>query len=168
MAVRACDDLDGVVDGIVTEIDSCELDAFDLVGMHFPCGNQTMMLSGSAAIVASAAWQGPFSRGGDSLWHGVDVVSNLTSILSSQCSSSGRCTGLPVKFSSDWIRLAVKKNPGFDLDSITHDEFLIIFGASVQEYTSLIGTNDLDLSEFRNRGGKMLSFHGLVTHHSSA
>jgi feruloyl esterase len=73
-----------------------------------------------------------------------------------------------VKFSSDWIRLAVKKNPDFDLDSITHDEFLLIFGASVQEYTSLIGTNDLDLSEFRNCGGKMLSFHGLVTHHSSA
>ncbi|KAL3461488.1 Tannase/feruloyl esterase [Aspergillus heterothallicus] len=162
MAVRACDDLDGVVDGIVTEIDACSFDAFDLVGKHFPCGNQTVMLSESAAIVASAAWQGSFSMDGDNLWPGVDIVSNLTSPLSSQCSSSGNCTGMPVICSSEWIRLAIKKNPEFDLASVTQDEFMRIFNASVVEYTYIIGTNDPDLTEFRNHGGKILSFHGLA------
>ncbi|KAL2848087.1 tannase and feruloyl esterase-domain-containing protein [Aspergillus pseudoustus] len=146
MAARTCDDFDGVVDGIVTEIDSCNFNAFDMGGVHFPCGKSDRS----------------FSKDGNNLWPGVDIVSNLMSILSSQCSSSGKCIGLPVAFSADWIRLAVKKNPEFDLESVTQEEFMRIRGASVRDYVSIIGSDDPDLTEFRDRGGKMLSFHGLA------
>ncbi|KAL2871078.1 Tannase/feruloyl esterase [Aspergillus lucknowensis] len=162
MAVRACDALDGVLDGIVTEIDACEFDAFDLIGTHIPCGEETVLLSESSAIIASAAWHGSFSSDGVNLWPGVDVVSNLTSSWSSQCSSNGRCNGLPIQLSSDCIRLAVKKNPGFDLNSVSHDDFVQIFQDSVNEYKSIIGTDNSNLTGFRRRGGKMLTFHGFV------
>ncbi|KAL4779613.1 tannase and feruloyl esterase-domain-containing protein [Aspergillus varians] len=159
--VRRCDGLDGVRDGIVSNIDACNMNAFDLIGTHVPCGEKKAMLSESAAIVATAAWQGPVHRSGMHLWTGVDIVSNLTSDFSSQCSPSGTCTGLPVEYSSDWIRLAVRKNPSFDLDAVTYDEFTRIFHDSMKEYNSIVGMNGPDLSEFRRRGGKILAYHGL-------
>ncbi|KAL4929476.1 Tannase/feruloyl esterase [Aspergillus undulatus] len=162
-AIRQCDELDGVHDGIVSDMDACEFDAFDLVGSAVPCGEQTVPLSESAAVVATAAWQGPSTgKPGVSLWEGVDVVANLTDGFASQCSPDGRCTGLPVVYSSDWIRLAVRKDPSFDLNSITQREYTRIFYDSVKEYQSVIGSNDPDLSEFRQRGGKILTFHGLM------
>ncbi|KAL2826815.1 tannase and feruloyl esterase-domain-containing protein [Aspergillus cavernicola] len=149
MTVRYCDGMDGVGDGIVSNIDSCHFNTLGLIGMHVPCGNKTVRLSKSAAIMATAAWQGPFTRNGVHLWMGVDVVSNLTSIWSSQFSPDGTCTGLP-------------KEPNFDLESVTHDEYVRIFHESVKEYKSLIGTDNTDLSEFRQHGGKILTFHGLA------
>ncbi|KAL4922729.1 Tannase/feruloyl esterase [Aspergillus aurantiobrunneus] len=162
IAIRYCDGFDGVRDGIVSDIDACDIDAFRLVGLHVPCGDEVVPLSESAAIVATAAWHGPFTRDGAHLWTGVDVVSNLTSGFSSQCSPDGTCSGLPVIYSSDWIRLAVRKNPRFDLKTVTHDEYTRIFQDSVKEYKSMIGADDPDLSEFRQRGGKILTFHGLA------
>jgi feruloyl esterase len=58
--------------------------------------------------------------------------------------------------------LAVEKNARFDLKTVTHDMYVQIFNDSVMEYKSIIGTDDPDLSEFNKRGGKLLSFHGLV------
>ncbi|KAL4937188.1 hypothetical protein BDV06DRAFT_216069 [Aspergillus oleicola] len=161
-AVSQCDGLDGVHDGIVSDIDNCRINASDLVGTDVPCGEETVPLSESAAIVASAAWQGPSTPDGASLWAGVDFGANLTDGASSQCSPNGRCTGLPVLYSSDWIRLAVEKDPDFDTDSITKVDYAQIFWESVKEYDSIIGTYNPDLSEFRRRGGKILTFHGLA------
>ncbi|KAL5339315.1 Tannase/feruloyl esterase [Aspergillus crustosus] len=147
-AIHSCDDLDGVHDDIVSDIDACKFDAYDMIGMDILCGEQTVRLSEAAAIVATAAWQGPVFRNDKYLWTGVDIVSNLTS----SC-------GLPVRYSSDWIRLAVLKDPKADLHDMSHDGFVQIFSQSVQEYNSVIGTRNPNLTEFAHRGGKILSFH---------
>ncbi|KAL4911283.1 hypothetical protein BDW74DRAFT_184687 [Aspergillus multicolor] len=161
-AIQACDDLDGVHDGIVSDIDARGIDALDMVGEDVPCGEETVPLSTSAAIVANAAWRGPTTEDGVSLWVGVSAVSNLTNDFSSQCSPNGICSGLPVMYSSDWIRLAVEKDAMFDLKTMTLDTYVQIFNDSVEEYKSIIGTNNPDLSKFSQRGGKILSFHGLA------
>ncbi|KAL4950472.1 Tannase/feruloyl esterase [Aspergillus filifer] len=158
--VSQCDGLDGVLDGIVSNIDACHLNPFDLVGADVPCGEEIVPLSESAAIVATAAWDGPSTADGASLWEGVNIVANLTDGMSSQCSPTGRCTGLPVVYAADWIRLVVEKDPSFDLDAITKVEYAQIFQASIEEYDSIIGTADPDLTEFSRCGGKLLTFHG--------
>jgi hypothetical protein len=33
----------------------------------------------------------------------------------------------------------------------------------VQQYDSIVGTNDPDLSAFRDAGGKIVSYHGMVS-----
>ncbi|KAL4871605.1 hypothetical protein BDV12DRAFT_206294 [Aspergillus spectabilis] len=161
-AIRYCDDLDGVHDGIVSYIDACNFNAFDMIGMDVACGEKIVQLSESAAIVATAAWRGPVYKSDEHLWTGVDIASNLTSAWSSQCSSDGRCSGLPVLYSSDWIRIAVLKNPRADLHDMTHDDFVHIFNQSIEEYDSVIGTSNPNLTEFAQRGGKVLTFHGLA------
>ncbi|RDW93545.1 Carboxylic ester hydrolase [Aspergillus mulundensis] len=162
MAIESCDDLDGVHDGIVSDVDACDIDALAMVGADVPCGEETVPLSTSAAIVANAAWRGPTTKDGVNLSAGVSVVSNLTNDFSSQCSPNGICSGLPVIYSSDWIRLAIEKDARFDLKTMTLDMYVKIFNESVEEYKSIIGTDNPDLSKFSQRGGKILSFHGLV------
>ncbi|KAL4881254.1 Tannase/feruloyl esterase [Aspergillus karnatakaensis] len=162
MAIRDCDDLDGVRDGMVSDTDGCEFNAFDLVGVDVPCGETTVQLSESAAIVATTAWHGPVFEGDEDLWTGVNFDSNLTSVYSSRCSPDGKCSGLPVLYSSDWIRMAVLKNRKADLHNMTYDDFVHIFNQSVAEYDSIIGTNEHNLTDFAERGGKILTFHGLA------
>ncbi|KAI9375706.1 Tannase/feruloyl esterase [Aspergillus egyptiacus] len=162
VAIAFCDTLDAGEDGIVANIDACNFNPFHMVGVSIACGDEIIPVSRSAAIVAEAAWKGPVTEDGERLGPGVDVVASLTNFFSSQCSANGLCTGLPVLYSSDWIRVAVKKDPNFDLSSITQAEFMQIFNESVKEYKAIIGTDDPDLSAFRQRGGKILAFHGLA------
>lgn len=62
----------------------------------------------------------------------------------------------------------VEKNKTFDYNTISRRDFDRIFHASVVQYTSMLGTNDPDLSAFRDAGGKLMIFHGTVSPQISA
>jgi feruloyl esterase len=49
-----------------------------------------------------------------------------------------------------------------DVTTIDHKEITRLFYASVQEFNSVIGTDDPDLSGFRVAGGKMITWQGLA------
>ncbi|KAF4879761.1 putative feruloyl esterase [Colletotrichum siamense] len=55
----------------------------------------------------------------------------------------------------------VKKDPEFDVGNMTMGEFRDVFRQGVEEFTSAIGTSH-DLRRFRERGGKMLMWHGMA------
>jgi len=55
------------------------------------------------------------------------------------------------------------KNSNADVSNLTQEEFDYVWRASVQQYDSIIGTNDPDLSAFQKRGGKMITYHGTVS-----
>ena len=84
------------------------------------------------------------------------------SIAGTTCSSNGTCTRTSFELVEDWVKLFLLKNASADISNISHEEFDRIAHAAVQQYDSIIGTNDPDLSEFRSRGGKLISYHGLV------
>lgn len=164
-AINACDADDGVRDGIIAEPDSCQFDAYTAVGTSIHCKDtgSEIKISKAAAAVAEAAWTGAKTSDGRFLWYGVGHSANLTSFNSlagTQCFPNGTCIGKPVSLITDFIRLFVKKDPSYDISNITRHEYEGLFHAAVQEYTSIIGTNYPDLSEFRNSGGKMIAYHG--------
>lgn len=68
-AVKHCDPLDGIVDGIISDVDGCDFDPFSAVNTTFSCGatGNSMPLSRAAAITAQAAWSGPRTVSGDFL-----------------------------------------------------------------------------------------------------
>lgn len=84
------------------------------------------------------------------------------SIIPTTCDSNGTCTRSPFELAADWIRLFILKNSSATVSNLTHKEFDAIAHASVQLYESVLGTNDPDLSAFRDRGGKMITYHGTV------
>jgi feruloyl esterase len=68
----------------------------------------------------------------------------------------------PITLFQEWVRLFVLKSSTADTTHLSLQEYEKIFDAAAQEYDSVIGTADPDLSAFRRRGGKMITYHGLV------
>lgn len=174
-AISQCDVLDGVSDGIISDVDKCfaTFDPFGMVGQSTNC-SQTgglLTISAGAASVVKATWAGAMSADGKKLWHGCRPGADLTGALEpslghgtamTNC-TGGICTGIPEPLATSWFRLFLVKDPSFNVSSITQSEFEDFLRQGQQEYSSIFSTNNPDLSGFRDAGGKMVTFHGLVS-----
>ncbi|KFY37008.1 hypothetical protein V495_07458 [Pseudogymnoascus sp. VKM F-4514 (FW-929)] len=165
----ACDGLDGVVDGLVSNIEACDFDPFTLVGTVFNCSTTgtNITVSKIAAEVANSTWAGPRTADGRFLWYGPNIGADLSGALTGQglaattCSANGTCVGAPNPLGTQWITLFIEKNPDFNLASMTHAQFDEILHAGWQQYHSVVDTDDADLWAFKAAGGKMMTYHGL-------
>lgn len=174
-ALSVCDGLDGLVDGYMARPDLCHFDPMTMVGLPSNCSVEgaPSTISKTAAIVAEAVWTGARDTKDKSLWFGAGPAANLTtayvSVALTACSPNGTCTGTPLELFVDWLRLFIAKDADFELKTMTRRDFEDAFHSSVDEYSNIIGTNSPDLSKFRQAGGKILTYHGLVrTRHLAA
>lgn len=176
--IAACDPLDGVTDGLISDPAACSFDPFSMVGMLVNCtatGGE-VTISRASAEITKLTWTGPQKSNGEFLWYGpgyqarltgADAAAGTTADLgyaTTNCSSNGTCVGVPTGLGESWLKFFIKKNPEWNytlIDSV--DEFARLFQASVQQYDSIIGTSDADLSSFRDAGGKLITYHGLVS-----
>jgi hypothetical protein len=177
-AVEACDGLDGVVDGVISHVDDClsTFDPFSIVGKSVQCAqinNTATRVSHSAAAIVSATWRGMSTTDGKRIWYGLNPGSDLTGnrptlysqpgvAATANCSTSG-CIGAPNILSLQWLQLFIARAPGKDMSNLTRADFINLVHAGRQQFTSIIGTADPDLSKFKDAGGKLISFHGLVS-----
>lgn len=156
-AISACDGDDGIIDGVISSPELCTFDSRSVVGMTFNCSttglNQT--ISAAAATIAMAAWTGPKDTKNSSLWFGINKDSMLTTVNG---------VAGPNHFPSpeQWVKRFIYKDENADLSNMTTKDFTNVFHTSVQQYDSIIGTRDPNLDEFRDQGGKLISFHGMV------
>lgn len=177
-AIAACDPLDGVDDGLISDMTKCSFDPFTLVKMaaHCPSLNTTITISRAAAEIANLTWTGPRRPNGGFLWYGVDYQARLTGsgapsgttsdlgYASTSCSANGTCAGLPTGLGEVWLKFFLKKDPTWDFtNTASTEEYASLFHAGVQQYESIIGSADPDLNAFRDAGGKILTYHGLVS-----
>ncbi|KAK0724869.1 tannase and feruloyl esterase [Lasiosphaeris hirsuta] len=175
-AVEACDGLDGVVDGVIAEADAClaSFDPFSLVGKVIDC-NQTVdgsqvNISRAAAATVNATWHGASKVDGTPIWSGFLPGTDLTgsstapgqiSMVVTNC-TTGTCVGAPSYLTVKWVQIFLAKDPNFDIVNLTHADYVRLVHAGKQQYESFLGTNDPDLSDFRDAGGKMITYHGLA------
>ncbi|KAL4795206.1 Tannase/feruloyl esterase [Aspergillus venezuelensis] len=170
--IAACDADDGVQDGLISEPDACEYSLYSAVNRTFVCeslnnNNRTIPLSRGAAIIAEAAWDGPRTSEGERLWFGVNPGSDISSLGCSsapgQKKNTSKSTG-GVGVVDPWFGLFVTKDPAFDPTSMTFDEYVEYFRRAVQGFSGCIDAADPDLRAFRDRGGKLISYHGMTDH----
>jgi hypothetical protein len=181
--VASCDLLDGVADGIVSDVDNCSFDPFSMVGSVRNCTSigKAVTIGEGAAAIANATWEGPRGPDGEFLWYGIGVASDLTgsdglngipfrpAIATTTCNENGTCTGVPTGLGEAWLQLFVKKDPEWNYTLISSvKEYTRLFKSAIQEYGSIIETADPDLSEYRKAGGKIMTYHGLVSFLSCA
>lgn len=169
-ATKACDGLDGVVDGVVTEIDECltSFDPFSLVGREIECAGAAggrVNITEAAAVVSNKTWHGRSLADGTQKWvgwtPGTDLVVNGSGLAATNC-TGGTCVGKPISLGIDWFGLFIARNSTFDASKLTHEEYDYFSRASKQQYGGLIETDDPDLSDFQKLGGKLISWHGTV------
>ncbi|KAL2833183.1 Tannase/feruloyl esterase [Aspergillus pseudoustus] len=162
-AINACDGLDGVRDGIISLPGRCKFDPFTVVRRKVRCTNPTgtLEISRKAAQFATAVWAGAKDSNGSQLWYGLSHEASLASLGATSCTSLDNCKSVPFLVSSEWLRAIITRNTSLDLSSLTLEDYSALFRASINEFESVIGTRDPDLTLFRDAGGKMLTWHGM-------
>jgi hypothetical protein len=153
-AVAACDSIDGVKDGVIEDPQRCAYDPKALVGTSAgDCGTFTQ----ADDELISKIWDGPRRADGSFLWFGQSRGADLRALAGT------RGTPLqpaPFSIALDWFRFFLAENPQFDWTSITPAVYEHFWDQSVEEYGIVIGTDNPDLTPFRDRGGKVIIWHG--------
>jgi hypothetical protein len=164
-AIAACDTIDGVEDGVIEDPARCDFDPSALVGTSSgECG----MFTEADASLVRRLWEGPRRENGEFLWYGMPRGADLNALSGSR--------GTPPQpqamfITQDWLRYFLTQDPEFDWTTVTHSGYERLWEQSVEQYGIVIGTNDPDLSDFRDRGGKAIVWHGwadpLITTHGT-
>lgn len=162
-AVKACDALDGLEDGIVSLPEKCDFDPTTIVGQQHTCPstNASTTITEAGAIIAKHTFRGPTSPDGKFLWYGLDEGATLIYTAGSICANE-TCVGSPMIIAAGWIKNFLKRDPNFDLSTVNITVFEDLFYQSINRYGSIIGTSDPNLSSFRKAGGKIITWHGLA------
>lgn len=182
LAVKECDGLDGVTDGVIADVDAClrKFDPLKQVGKPLNCStpNAPSTISKGAAQLIKASWEGSFKASGERLWYGLSPGADLTGqgpyappggslgLATTICTGDG-CVPFTFPLSDFWVRYFVAKDPTFNTGNVTRAEFERLYRDARREYHSTVGTDDPDLSDFRAAGGKLVTYHGLVSFPSS-
>jgi Tannase and feruloyl esterase len=153
-AVAACDAIDGVKDGVIEDPQRCHYDPKPLIGTSAgDCG----VFTETDVDLIRKLWGGPRREDGSFLWYGLVRGADLRPLWSSR--------GTPLKpqpfaITLDWFRYFLAQNPQLDWTTITRAAYERFWDQSVEEYGIIIGTDNPDLSAFRDRGGKAIIWHG--------
>jgi feruloyl esterase len=153
-AIAACDTIDGVKDGVIEDPKRCTYDPKPLVGTSAgECGAFTE----ADVNVIRKLWEGPRREDGGFLWYGLPRGADLNAIWTS------RGTPLrpqPFGISMDWFRYFLTQDPKFDGNTVTPAAYERLWDQSVEQYGIVFGTDNPDLTAFRDRGGKAIVWHG--------
>ncbi|UBU11361.1 tannase/feruloyl esterase family alpha/beta hydrolase [Nonomuraea gerenzanensis] len=158
-AVKACDTLDGARDGIVGDPARCAFDPRKLIGQTVECDGVKETITAADAAVVRKIWDGPRTPSGKKLWYGVPIGATFD-LAATVPGEDGKRVGQPFPVPAAWVQTWLKRQPSFDLTTITYAQFADLFRQSQREYDAIIGTDDPDLSGFRKAGGKLLTWHG--------
>jgi feruloyl esterase len=143
--IAACDEADGVKDGLVEEPLRCTFDPKALVGTDVAGEKFTE----ADVEVIRRLWDGPRAKDGTFLWYGLSKGADLTAMGTR-----------PFGIGLDWVRYFLTQDPKWDGSKITLAEFEMLFHQAVEEFGPVIGTDNPDLSKFRDHGGKIVIMHG--------
>ncbi len=154
-AVAACDGANGVRDGVIDDPTRCTYDPAPLVGTKIGDGTFTA----TDAEIVRRIWEGPRGRDGRFLWYGPARGADL---FATAKTGGSPLTGQPFGISLDWVRFFLVQNPRWDWTTLTRGEFELLWNQSVEQYGTVTGTDDPDLTRFRDRGGKVIIVHGLA------
>ncbi len=153
-AIAACDGIDGVKDGVVEDPKRCSYDPKPLVGTSAgECGAFTE----ADVNVIRRLWEGPRREDGSFLWYGLARGADMNALWTS------RGTPLrpqPFGITMDWFRYFLTEDPKFDGNSVTPAAYERLWDQSVEQYGIVFGTDDADLTAFRDHGGKAIVWHG--------
>jgi hypothetical protein len=147
--------MDGVVDGVIDDPTRCTYNPDELVGRRF--GDETF--TQIDADIVRQIWEGPRGHGGRFMWYGLTRGTDLNTYAGSTGSPLvGKPFGIPL----DWFRHYLVQDPKWDWTMMTRAEFELLWNQAVEQYGAVIGTDNPDLTSFRDGGGKVMIVYGLA------
>ena len=154
-AIAACDTTDGVKDGVIDDPWKCAWDPKALVGTKV--GDSTF--TEADADVLRKVWDGPRDSRGNFLWHGLERGADLSPYAGT---GGTPLRGQPFSISLDYFKYFLAQDGQWDWATMTPEKFVQLWRQSVEQYGTVFGTDDSNLTRFRDRGGKVIIYHGLA------
>jgi hypothetical protein len=153
-AVAACDEHDGVKDGVIDDPIRCSYDPQALVGTSTgECGTFTDV----DADVVRKIWDGPRRTDGSVLWYGLPRGAEFGGLSGTQGNPP---MARPNPITLDWFRFFLIQNPQWDWTTLTRGSYEQLWDQSVEQFSAVIATDNPNLRTFRDRGGRIVMWHG--------
>ena len=143
-AVQACDLLDGVKDGVLRDPRACNYSATALVGK--------LGITAGEAKAIDSIWHGSTNVDGTLSWYGIPRGSAFDALAGQSLMS------IPDGQAKYWVEL----DPAWDYHSLTYDNYPAFFDKTVRtmEPGPTATDNPKSISAFRDKGGKLVMWHG--------
>lgn len=159
-AVSACDQLDGVTDGLLGNPRLCTYDPANFVGTEIAdCGTFTE----ADANIARKAWTGPRTRDGSISWYGFTHGTPLEKLQATEKNPETGALQTHKAWNAyflSWHRYFLAQDPTLQIGNMTIEAFENYWRQSIAEYTELFSADNPDLSILNESGGKVLMWHG--------
>jgi hypothetical protein len=170
-AVAACDVLDGVADGVIDDPRRCKYSAAKDATLALPSctASDARCLTPGEAKAIDAMWEGPVScgkgkqckvpkvasrklsgKGGKRLWYGQPYGTDLATLGGTA----------PFAVAQEQARYWIYFDAAWDWRTVKPEGFLPYFIDNVEKVGPMMASDNPDLSGFRNRGGKVVIWHG--------
>ena len=159
----ACDALDGVTDGVLTDPRKCKFDPAVLT-CRGPQDLNTCFTP-EQVLAVKAIWAGPRDSSGKLIFPGLlpgretDQAGWLMFTASAPKPATHYTIGV------DFFKYMVFEDPNWDYRTFDYDKD---YPFAMRKLSKLIDATDPNLKAFQKRGGKLLMFHGLNDHDISA
>ena len=182
--IAKCDPLDGATDGLISSheiFESCDFDLHTLVGKTFSCGEgctardpmtikkrvpcastRELTITSAHAEIASKILQGPRTANGKYKWYGLGNGADFDIVTGIVLNDDGTRELQPFLPAESWLQYLALQDPTLDMTKMTLDQFEDGFEKSVTRTSALWGNQQLDLSKFKEVGGKLLTWFGLA------
>jgi len=175
-AVAACDALDGVTDGVLTDPRACSYSAqADTSITKQSCtAADTTCLTPTEALAIDDMWKGPVSCSNGHPGASCPVRDDATRNLNGKGNkrlwyANTRGTDLsglggaapfvaPLEQGKYWVYF----DPNWDWTTLDYDNFLQWFADNVNHVGPTMASDNPDLSAFRDHGGKLVMWHGFA------
>ncbi|PYH94649.1 feruloyl esterase [Aspergillus ellipticus CBS 707.79] len=167
--VEVCDPLDGAVDGLISGYwpKKCVqgFQAGGLVGSVVECaeGNRTekVVVTDAHAQLVQRILDGPRLGDGRKLWHAMAPGASFKGTAGTAV-VNGSVVVQPFFPVIGWAKNFVFQDPAYDVMGMGFEDFDEAALVSIEKFQGLLGSEQHYLGEFRDAGGKMLSWHGLA------
>jgi len=175
-AVAACDAIDGVADGVLTDPRLCAYNASDdatLTYAQCTAADPTCLTTSEASAI-DKMWKGPVSCANPQRDGNCPVGDRATRVLLGPGNKrlwypNTRGTDLaglggvvPFPIATEQPKFWVYFDPAWDWHVLDYQNYLPFFRASVARVGPLMASDDPNLARFRARGGKVLMWHGFA------
>jgi pimeloyl-ACP methyl ester carboxylesterase len=154
-AIAACDTADGVKDGVIDDPLRCGYDPRALVGTKI---GEDIFTEADAEVIRKI-WEGPRGPDGNFLWYGMERGADLFALAGT---GGSPLVGRPFSIPLEWFQYFLLQDPKWDWTTLTPAGFELLWKQSVEQYGAVIGTDNPELTGFRERGGKIIIYHGMA------
>jgi feruloyl esterase len=152
-AITSCRSAGPARDKFIEDPRQCHYDAKRLVGTRIGSSVFTLV----DAEVVDEIWAGPRGPKGSFLWYGVPRGASLAVLAAT---GGVPPQGIPYSVALDWCRYFLLQDPKWNWTETDQTTFEQLWRKSVEEFGPTIASDNPDLTRYRDRGGKLIIWHG--------